>query len=89
MCKRFGSTLTGPALQWFVSLQNGIIASFADLVDAFNLQFTSNIRFEKTTINIYRVVQNHREPLRDYLSRFNNEKVTITNCDIPTTLEAF
>ena len=39
--------------------------------------------------DLYRVVQKHREPLRDYLSRFNKEKVTITNCDIPTEIEAF
>ena len=89
MCKGFGSTLTGPALQWFVSLQNGTITSFADLVDAFNLQFASSRRFEKTTSYLYHVVQKLREPLRDYLSRFNKEKVTITNCDIPTAIEAF
>ena len=37
MCKGFGSTLTGPALQWFVNLPNGSVETFADLVDAFNL----------------------------------------------------
>ena len=39
--------------------------------------------------DLYRVVQKHKEPLRDYMSRFNKEKVTITNCDIPTAIEAF
>ena len=80
MCKGFGSTLTGPALQWFVSLQNGTIASFVDLVDAFNLQFASSRRFEKTTSDLYRVIQKHRESLRDYLSQVqqgesNNNKL--------------
>ncbi|XP_057249388.1 uncharacterized protein LOC104889318 [Beta vulgaris subsp. vulgaris] len=28
MCKGFGSTLTGPALQWFINLNNGTISSF-------------------------------------------------------------
>ena len=69
MCKGFGSTLAGPALQWFVNLPNG--------------------SFEKTTNDLYRIVQRHREPLRDYLMRFNREKVIITNCDIPTAIEAF
>ena len=89
MCKGFGSTLTGPALQWFVGLTNGSIASFADLVDAFNLQFASSRTFEKTRSDLYKVVQCHRESLRDYLTRFNREKVTITNCDVPTAIEAF
>ena len=89
MCKGFGSALTGPALQWSISLQNGTIASFADLVDTFNLQFASSRRSEKTTNDLYRIIQKHREPLRDYLSKFNKEKVTITNYDIPTTIKAF
>nr|XP_017250644.1 PREDICTED: uncharacterized protein LOC108221266 [Daucus carota subsp. sativus] len=89
MCKGFGSTLTGPALQWYVSLPNGSIETFADLVDAFNLQFASSRVFEKTTSDLYKIVQGFREPLRDYLTRFNREKVTITNCDTPTAIEAF
>ena len=72
-----------------MSLQNGTIASFVDLVDDFNLQFASSIRFEKTMSDLYRIVQKHREPLRDYMSRFNKEKVTIMNYDISTTIEAF
>nr|XP_017245120.1 PREDICTED: uncharacterized protein LOC108216789 [Daucus carota subsp. sativus] len=89
MCKGFGSTLTGPALQWYVSLPNGSIGTFADLVDAFNLQFASSRVFEKTTSDLYKITQRYREPLREYLTRFNREKVTITNCDIPTAIEAF
>ena len=89
MCKGFGSTLEGPALQWFVNLPNESIETFVDLVDTFNLQFASSRVFKKMTNDLYRIVQRHREPLRDYLTRFNREKVTITNCDIPTAIEAF
>ncbi|XP_074361074.1 uncharacterized protein LOC141701268 [Apium graveolens] len=89
MCKGFGSTLAGPALQWFVNLPNGSIGTFADLVNAFNLQFASSRRFEKTTSDLYKICQKYREPLRDYLTRFNKEKVSITNCDTPTAIEAF
>ena len=89
MSKGFGSTLTGPALQWFVNLPNDSIETFADLVDAFNLQFAISRVFEKTTSDLYKITQRHREPLRDYLTRFNREKVTITNCDVPTAIEAF
>ncbi|XP_074315428.1 uncharacterized protein LOC141651625 [Silene latifolia] len=49
MCKGFGSTLTGAALQWFVGLPNGTISSFADLVNAFNQQF-SKFNAEKVSI---------------------------------------
>lgn len=89
MCKGFGSTLSGPVLHWFVNLPNRSISSFTVLVDAFNLQFSSSRLFEKTTSDLYKIVRRYREPLQDYLTRFNREKVTITSCDIPTAIEAF
>ncbi|XP_074324129.1 uncharacterized protein LOC141661047 [Apium graveolens] len=89
MCKGFGSTLSGPALQWFVNLPQGSIRTFTDLADVFNLQFTSSRVFEKTTSDLYKIVQRSREPLRNYLTRFNREKVTIINCAVPTAIEAF
>lgn len=63
MCKGFGSMLSGPALQWFAGLPNGSIRTFTDFVDAFNLQFASSRVFEKTTSDLYKIVQRHREPL--------------------------
>ncbi|XP_074327866.1 uncharacterized protein LOC141665785 [Apium graveolens] len=53
------------------------------------MQFSSSRVFEKTTSDLYKIVQQNREPLRDYLTRFNREKVTITNCDVPMAIEAF
>ncbi|XP_074300192.1 uncharacterized protein LOC141631418 [Silene latifolia] len=49
MCKGFGSTLSGAALQWFVGLPNKSIANFAELVNAFNQQFNK----EKVAIPRY------------------------------------
>ncbi|XP_074283388.1 uncharacterized protein LOC141607939 [Silene latifolia] len=61
MCKGFGSTLSGAALQWFVNLPNKSISSFAG--------------FEEST--------------RDYLARFNVEKISIPRCDPITAVNAF
>lgn len=66
MCKGSALTLIGPALQWFVGLPNGSIDTFADLVDASNLQFTSSKQFEKTS-DMHKVYHKYREPLWDYL----------------------
>lgn len=57
MCEGFGATLTGSTLQWFVKLLNGSIEMFADLIDTFNLQFASSQVFEKTTSDLYKIVQ--------------------------------
>ncbi|XP_074348771.1 uncharacterized protein LOC141687414 [Apium graveolens] len=62
---------------------------FANLEDTFNMQFSSSRVFEKTTSDFYKIVQRHREPLHDYLTRFNRDNMTITNCDVPTAIEAF
>ncbi|CAH9071149.1 unnamed protein product [Cuscuta europaea] len=89
MCRAFGTTLTWPVLTWFVNLPNEGVSSFAELVNLFNQQFASSRVLEKQTSDIYRVVQKRNESLRDYLHRFNKEKVPIPRCDIPTVIEAF
>ncbi|XP_021714757.1 uncharacterized protein LOC110682741 [Chenopodium quinoa] len=89
MCKGFGATLSGPALTWFIKLDNGTIRSLAGMVNLFKVQFASSRKIEKQSSDLYRVVQRHGESLRDYLNRFNREKIGIHKCDAPTTIEAF
>ena len=47
MCKSFGSSLQGPALQWYTNLANNFISSFAQLTDTFVEQFASSKKLEK------------------------------------------
>ncbi|XP_074299332.1 uncharacterized protein LOC141630404 [Silene latifolia] len=63
--------------------------NFADLVNAFNQQFASSRKPEKQTSDLYRIVQEFEESTRDYLNRFNKEKVSIPRCDITTAIQAF
>ncbi|KAF2548771.1 hypothetical protein F2Q70_00022568 [Brassica cretica] len=48
-CKGFGSTMTGPALQWYINLPSRSIASFAVLSDKFVEQFASTRDLKKTS----------------------------------------
>ncbi|XP_074313903.1 uncharacterized protein LOC141649104 [Silene latifolia] len=89
MCKGFGSTLSGAALQWFVSLPNKSISSFVDLVNAFNQQFASSRRTPKQPSDLYRIVQEIGESIKDYVTRVNTEKVAIRGCNTSTTINAF
>ncbi|KAF3598042.1 hypothetical protein DY000_02020700 [Brassica cretica] len=89
MCKGFGSTLTGPALQWYINLPSRSIASFAVLSDKFVEQFASGRDLEKTSDSLYDILQHRAEPLRGYIARFNQENVAIPECSIPTTISAF
>ncbi|KAF3567909.1 hypothetical protein DY000_02016209 [Brassica cretica] len=86
MCKGFGSTLLGPALQWYINLPSRSISSFATLNDKFVEQFTSNRDLEKTSDGLYKILQHRAEPLRGYLARFNQEKVGIPECNIHTAI---
>ncbi|XP_074291450.1 uncharacterized protein LOC141618250 [Silene latifolia] len=88
MCKGFGTTLTGPALHWYINLRNGSIKSFADLINSFNHQFSSSRELEKRSSDLYRIKQKPDETIRAFLTRFNKEKVLIPRCDVGTTVEA-
>ncbi|KAJ9555927.1 hypothetical protein OSB04_010541 [Centaurea solstitialis] len=44
---------------------------------------------EKQTSDLYYVVQNSGETIRDYFNRFNAEMIEVKNCDIKTAIEAY
>ncbi|KAJ0525835.1 putative retrotransposon gag domain, aspartic peptidase domain superfamily [Helianthus annuus] len=89
LCKGFGSTLTGSALKWLLSLPPYSITSFANLVNLFNNQFSCSRKFEKLTSDLYRITQTHNESLRDYITKFSKESLDIPNLDMATAVEAF
>ncbi|XP_013673342.2 uncharacterized protein LOC106377623 [Brassica napus] len=89
MCKGFCSTLIGPALQWYIHLPIGSISSFATLSDGFVEQFASSRNLEKTSDSLYEILQHQVEPLRDYIAHFNQEKVSIPECNVTTAISAF
>ncbi|XP_056691747.1 uncharacterized protein [Spinacia oleracea] len=89
MCKSFGGTLDGAALEWLMNITPGSIFCLSDLINAFYQQFASSRQLEKQTSDLYRLVQGPTESVRDYFNRFNCEKISIKNCDVRTAIEAF
>ncbi|KAF3531182.1 hypothetical protein DY000_02040269 [Brassica cretica] len=89
MCKGSGSTLTGPALQWYINLPSRSIASFAVLSEKFVEKFASSRDLEKLSSSLYEILQHRAEPLRGYIASFNQEKVAIPESSIPTAMYAF
>ncbi|XP_074301189.1 uncharacterized protein LOC141632547 [Silene latifolia] len=77
MCKRFGSTLSGSALRWLVSLPNRSISTFTDLVNAFTQQFARSQKPQKHAGDLYRIVQGVNEIIGEFNTIFNNEKVAV------------
>ncbi|KAK0591839.1 hypothetical protein LWI29_009079 [Acer saccharum] len=89
MCKAFGSSLSGPALQWYTNLPNNSIDSFAQLTDTFVEQFASSRKLEKLSDDLYTITQRTGKNLRAYVGRFNREKVQIPHCNQATAIYAF
>ncbi|XP_031264686.1 uncharacterized protein LOC116123039 [Pistacia vera] len=89
MCKSFGSSLSSPTLQWYTNLPNCSIDSFAQLIDTFVEQFASSKKLEKLSADLYRVYQKRGEPLKEYVSRFNKEKISIPSCNPEAAVDAF
>ncbi|KAL5773452.1 hypothetical protein ACOSP7_013041 [Xanthoceras sorbifolium] len=89
MCKGFGSSLVGPALQWYTNLPRNFIASFAQLNDTFVEQFASSRKLEKQLDHLYTINQSRDELLHDFVVCFNMEKVLIPHYNQATTISAF
>ncbi|KAL5789154.1 hypothetical protein ACOSQ2_004042 [Xanthoceras sorbifolium] len=89
MCKGFDSSLVRPALQWYTNLPNVSINSFAQLTDTFVEQFASSRKLEKQSDDLYTISQRRGERPRDFVGRFNHEKVSIPHCNQATAISAF
>lgn len=89
MCKGFGSSLASTALQWFIGLPNSSISTFTELHHLFFEQFSSSRKISKRSDDLYSIQQFFDEPLRDFPTRFNREKVSIPYCNQDTTISAF
>ncbi|XP_025637370.1 uncharacterized protein [Arachis hypogaea] len=76
-CRAFPVTLAGPAIRWFNSLPQGLVALFLDISHAFLAQFTTRIAKAKHPINLLGVTQRPGELTRKYLDRFNDECLEI------------
>ena len=52
-------------------------------------QFARSKKLEKLSGDLYRIQQRRTELLRDYVGRFNRDKVSIPFCNQETTTDAF
>ncbi|XP_074290602.1 uncharacterized protein LOC141617318 [Silene latifolia] len=75
MCKGFGSTLSGAALQW--------------VSECFQSAVRKHRKPEKLSNDLYQIVQRFEESTRDYLAIFNVKKISIPRCDPTTAVNAF
>jgi len=88
-CKLFMSTLSGIALEWFVSLRDGHFTSFQQFSKLFREQYIVNRAPPVVSYDLFDVRQNQGESLRDYLSRFGAQVVRLPSKDEDMLVHAF
>ncbi|XP_068474842.1 uncharacterized protein [Phaseolus vulgaris] len=88
-CKLFMSILTGMALDWFVSLPEGHVTSFAQLSRLFREQYLANRAPAPVSYDLFDVKQFQGETLKEYISRFGAQVVKVGTTDEPMIVYAF
>jgi len=88
-CKLFMSTLSGIALEWFVSLPDGHITSFKQFSKLFMEQYIVNRAPPVVSYDLFDVRQNQGESLRDYLGHFGAQVVRLPSKDEDIPVHAF
>jgi len=88
-CKLFMSTLTGMAMDWFISLPEGHITSFAQLSRLFREQYLANRAPTPVSYDLFDVKQYQGETLKEYISRFGAQVVKVGTTDEPMIVYAF
>ncbi|XP_010694053.1 uncharacterized protein LOC104906922 [Beta vulgaris subsp. vulgaris] len=78
-CRFFPTTLKGLALNWFQELQAEIITDFTVLEDMSTHQFVAEKRQKKTSLHLMGVKQENNESLADYIKRFKEESLKVSD----------
>ncbi|XP_059436624.1 uncharacterized protein LOC132169640 [Corylus avellana] len=87
-CRAFPLTLRGVAKEWFGSLKPKSVYGFDYLGQQFLGQFLATRRRKKKPAYLLSLMQGKDESLKEYLSRFNREKLTVESTDKQTILSA-
>jgi len=88
-CKLFMSTLTGMAMDWFISLPNGHITSFAQLSQLFREQYLANRAPSPVSYDLFDVKQYQGETLKEYINRFGKQVVKVGTTEEPMIVYTF
>ena len=81
MCKAFPITLKGTVKIWFSKLMPNAISTFKELSAQFTSHFIGGHRYKKSTACLMSIKQREDETLRSYITRFNNEALSIDEAD--------
>ena len=88
-CKLFMRTLTGMAMDWFISLLEGHITSFTQLSRLFREQYLANRAPAPVSYDLFDVKQYQGETLKEYISCFGAQVVKVGTTNEPMIVYTF
>src|SRR3954469_7158787 len=89
MCLAFPTTLKGSARDWYNNLPRGSVTSFRNLSLLFCNQFAAGKKRKRDSTCLLSVTQRPNEKLRDYVQRFNIERLNVGGCTDDVAKVAF
>jgi len=88
-CKLFMSTLVGTAMDWFISLPDGHVTSFAQLSQLFREQYIVNRAPPPNSYDLFDVRQYQGETLKEFVNRLGAQVVKVATKDETMMVHAF
>ncbi|XP_070056467.1 uncharacterized protein [Nicotiana tomentosiformis] len=89
LLKKFGETLTRGALTWYSLLPEHSIYSFEMLANSFIKAHAGAKKVQARKANVFRIAQGESELLREYITRFQKERMLLPAVPDEWAAEAF
>jgi hypothetical protein len=87
-CRAFPLTLKGVAKDWFTGLPPKLVGTFKELGRLFLAQFLATRKRKKSVTCLLTLHQGNEETLKDFMLRFNKEKLEVNSPDDKMMLNA-
>ncbi|XP_059446517.1 uncharacterized protein LOC132178073 [Corylus avellana] len=87
-CRAFPLTLAGVAKEWFARLPIESVDNFKSLGCLFLSQFLATQKRKKNPTYLLSLIQGKDESLKDFIVKFNKEKLTVESPSEQTILDA-
>jgi len=88
-CKLFLGTLVGTTMDWFISLPDGHVTSFAQLSKLFREQYIANRAPPPISYDLFLLRQYQGESLKEFLHRFGAQVVRLNSKDETMMVHTF
>ncbi|XP_070039084.1 uncharacterized protein [Nicotiana tomentosiformis] len=89
LLKKFGETLSKGSMIWYHNLPPNSIDSFAMLANSFVKAHTGTIKDATRKLDLFKVKQRDNEMLREFVSRFQIERMELPSVTDDWVVQAF